>query len=288
MGLPPRSRIDVFVMDIDELPCGDGIWGCYRGAADHVYSPWFAMEHELVHAALRDVEFPSTFWREGNAELLAGTAGTRRDPSILLTPELFEAQELTNYVEATHFQRYLVETRGWEVYAELVRGGFDIQAVYGSTPEEIAAEYEAQAPAGYPPLDACDDPEIERTGDGIWETELTFSCADASQLEGYSSSNDVGAAVHRTVSLEAGTYEIRQDGGSVLSVEGCWTEVLDAIPTEIPSNGDIPNEVDRGRAFLFAADETHTVTVTDGLYRFSLGSGTESEATLGLTIRRVD
>ena len=170
----------------------------------------------------------------------------------------------------------------------LVREGFDIEAVYGVTPGELAAEYEAEAPAGYLPLDTCNDPAIEATGDRLWELEVTFSCADASQLEGHSYSNDVGAAAHRTVALEAGTYEVRQDGGTVLSIEGCWTEILDTIPTTIPSNGDIPNEVDRGRAFPFAANETHTITVTDGLYRFSLGSGTESEATLGLTVRRVD
>lgn len=59
MALRPRERIDVFVMETDELPCS-GAWGCYRAAADHVYSPWFAMEHELSHAAMRDVAFPST------------------------------------------------------------------------------------------------------------------------------------------------------------------------------------------------------------------------------------
>ncbi len=287
MRLPPRSRIDVFIMDIDELPC-DGAWGCYRGAPDHVYSPWFAMEHELSHAAMRDVDFPSTFWSEGNAELLAGTTGTRRDPNVVLTPQLLEAQELVNYVETTHFQRYLVETRGWDRYADLVRGGFDIGAVYGVTAEELTAEYEAEAPAGYPPLDACSDPEIEQTDEGDWQVEATFSCADASQLEGFSYSGDVGAAVHRNVWLEAGDYEVRQQGGTEVWVEGCWVDVLDTIPETLPSNGDVPNEVDRAGGFPFAADQAHVLSLTTGLYRFSMASGTEDEATVSLTIRLLD
>lgn len=288
MGLSPREQIDVFIMHIDELPCGDGIWGCYT-TDDRVFSPWFALEHELAHAVMRDVPFPSTFWLEGNAELLAGVNGTRRDPAVVLTSDWFDTNELANYVEATHFQRYLVETRGWERYADLVHGGFDIEAVYGVTPDEIAAEYEAEAPAGYPPLDACRDPELEQVGDGLWEAEATFSCAEASQLEGFGFSNDVGAAVHRTVWLSEGTYEVRQDGGATVYIEGCWLDVLDAIPTGVPSNGDVPNEVDQaGGGFRYDANSTHMITLTDGLYRFSLGSGTEDEAVVTLTVRRVN
>lgn len=288
MGLSARSRIDVFVMDIDELPCGDGIWGCYRGDEDHVYSPWFAMEHELSHAALRGIEFPSTFWREGSAELLAGVNGTRRDPNATLTAESFGADDLPNYAEATHFQRYLVETRGWESYRELVRGGFDLEAVYGLTPGELAAEYESDAPAGYPPLDVCDDPQLEATEEGAWQLEVTFSCSTGSQLEGGSFSNDVGAAIRRTVHLDAGTYEVRQDGGSAMFIEGCWVDVLDEIPSEVPSSGDVPNQVDQaGGGFEFEANETHTLALAGGIYHFSLSSGTESEATVALTVRRI-
>lgn len=288
MGLPPRSRIAVFIMDIDELPCEDGLWGCYSPPKDHVYSPWFAMEHELSHAAMRDVEFPSTFWKEGNAELLAGGVGTRRDPNVVLTPQLLESQELVNYVETTHFQRYLVETRGWERYADLVHSGFDIEATYGVTPEELTAEYEAEAPAGYPPLDACSDPEIEQTATGEWQTEATFSCADASQFESHDYSGDVGAAVHRNVWLEAGTYEVIQRGGTEVVVEGCWVDVLEAIPETLPSSGDVPNEVDRASGFAFAAGQAHVLSLTTGLYRFSMASGTEDEATVSLTIRLLD
>lgn len=289
MGLSARSRIDIFVMDIDELPCGDGIWGCYRGDEDHVYSPWFAMEHELSHAALRDIDFPSTFWREGNAELLAGVNGTRRDPNATLTTASFGADELPNDAEATHFQRYLVETRGWESYRTLVHSGFDLEAVYGLTPGELAAEYESQAPAGYPPLDVCDDPQLEATEEGLWRVEATFSCGTGSQLEGGSFSSDVGAAVRRTVYLDAGTYEVRQDGGSAMFIEGSWVDVLDELPSEVPSSGDVPNQVDQaGGGFEFPANETHTLALTDGLYLFSLSSGTESEATVALMVRRVE
>lgn len=206
----------------------------------------------------------------------------------MLTPQWFEANDLANYVETTHFQRYLVETRGWDAYAQLVHGGFDIEAVYGITPETITAEYESDAPAGYPPLDACSDPPIEARSAGMWEVEATFSCADASQLEGHGFSNDVGAAVHRTLWLDAGTYEVRQDGGAAVFIEGCWIEVLDTIPEVVPSNGDLPNEVDQASGFRYEANESHLITVTDRLYRFSLGPGTEAEATVSITIRRVE
>lgn len=283
-----EQPIEIYLFEFGELPtCGD-FWACYDGNNDRIYTPWFAVDHELVHAVTRSINFPSLFWEEGNAEVLAGGA-TLKSQQVTLTVDGLSAQELPNYVTAAHFQRFLVETRGLDAYVDLVQNGFDLEANYGESPSALVAEYEEEAPAVYPPIEPCPHPRLTES-DGTWEETVSFSCESGSQYETVSATVSRGAAAHRAVELEAGTYEVRADGGDSFYGMGCQMEALDEHPDfdDFPSNGSLPNEADGAAPFRFAANETHVLELTEGTYRFTLSSGKESTATMSLSIRRLE
>lgn len=264
--------VEIYILDFDALPCGSDSYACYSNEHDQIYTTWDSLDHELVHAVTREIAYPSLFWDEGAAELLSGKT-TRKDTRIVLTPEALDAQELTTYLSAAHFSRFLVETRGWEAYGRIVRGEpFD--AVFGESAAALTEEYEREAPFAYPPIDPCPFPRLRQVDDGSWRESFDIACdsPDATQFETVTYSSSRGAAIVRSVELEAGTYAFELTGGSSFIALGCHTSELSEAPIP-PSNGDLLNEVDYASGTEFPMAGVHLLELTDGVYRISISAG---------------
>jgi len=201
-------------------------------------------------------------------------------PEVLTTEQLSDRYVFANYVSTGHLARYLVETRGWGAYRAVLKRGSE--AALGLTVEALFQEYEREAPAAYPPQpSSCAFPELETDG-GDWSERFTFSCeaSEATQYEYLGRSASRGAAVVRSVELDAGTYEMESMGGDGFILVGCLTDVLDVLPDE-PPEGDLDNEVDHWTGQFFPSGVRHRISVTRGQYRVALSSGTEAEAAMG-------
>jgi len=287
LGIPRDSPVTIYLVpfSVVEEVCGSDVFGCYRNADDAIYSTWYSVEHELVHAVAKELEFSSLFWSEGAAVLLSDS--TLYDDRTTLRPVDLEADSLSTYRTAGHFSRFLVETRGWDAYRQIIRGEAP-EVVYGESAFELTAEYEREAPYAYPPLDPCPHPRIPQVDERTWRVRMNFSCEspDATEFEGVSYSGRDGAAVVRTAELTAGTYELELLGGEEVLAIGCHTEELAAEPTP-PSNGDLYNEIDLALPRAFEAGKVHRLDLADGTYLFSISSGTYDRATVELSVSRV-
>lgn len=284
-GLRRSEPIDIYLGTPEA--CDEGDRACYRPDLDVIFSPWQSIRHELAHAVERqEIDFASDFWSEGFAVVGAGASSTESLFETLSVDDLSGERELINYAATGHFARYLVETRGWQAYRAILEDG--IEDALGQSPQSLVDEYEREAPAAYPPRHPCPYPVLQPDDTG-WTETFSFSCEtpDATQYENLAASGTRGAAMVRSVVLEAGTYTFELQGGSELVLLGCLTEELVALP-EPPSNGDVWNEVDQGQGQPFEAGISHTLTVTRGTYRIAISSNTEDEATMELRIRRID
>ncbi len=294
LGARRDGPVSVVLLPLDEvMVLCEGAQGCYDANGEQTLSPWNAVAHELSHAIKPVDTFPSEFWAEGSANALAGGLSLVDSSRALELADL-ASEDLPNYVGTTHFQRYLIATYGLDGYRNLLDGGFDPSATLGVTAEDLVAEYNRDAPFAYPRFSACTDPEIVAVREGVWEASSTFSCDsdEATQFErrdfAGAFSSTVGAAVHRSIELDEGTYEARLDGGVSFTIEGCLVDPLDTEPTAVRLGGDVFNEVERAIAKPFVAGETHRIRLTEGVYRVTLSSGTQEEAELRLTVTRVD
>jgi len=285
-GFRRTEPLEIFLIpDLSEACSGTDLLGCYRPDLDQIFGVWAIVKHEVAHAVEADqIDFGGrVFLSEGHAEVLDGATSWKADTR--LTVDGLEAKELTTYLSAHHFARYLVENYGWEAYQEaLAAGGFEQRL--GISTSELLDEYERNAPAAYPPRQPCPYPELQGE-DGSWDESFSFSCGsdEASQYEYGRWSRTEGAAVWRTVELEAGSYGIEVEGGVEALVIGCHTEVLSELP-EAPSSGDLWNEVDQRPETAFAAGSVHEFAVTAGTYRVAVSSGVETEATMRLRLWR--
>ena len=289
-GFSGAETIDVYLGSVDERCRGfpmEFVQGCYRHGLDAVFSPWGVVHHEIAHAVARDFRFDSRFWSEGFAEVASGVMSQKSELEVLTTEQLSDRYVFANYVSTGHLARYLVETRGWGAYRAVLERGSE--AGLGLTEEALFQEYEREAPAAYPPRpSSCDFPELETDG-GDWSERFRFSCeaSEATQYEYLGRSASRGAAVIRSVELDAGTYEMESMGGDGFILVGCLTDVLDVLPDE-PPEGDLDNEVDHWTGQFFPSGVRHRISVTRGQYRVALSSGTEAEAAMEFHIRRVD
>jgi hypothetical protein len=196
------------------------------------------VDHEIVHAVTREIDFPSLFWDEGAAEILSGRA-TRKDTSTVLRPEDLVAAQLDTYLTAGHFSRFLVETRGWVAYNRIIRGE-SFEAVHGESAALVTEEYEREAPFSYPPLEPCPYPALRPDAENRWAETFPLTCEDSAAT---GTEWPMGPTVMRTVELSGGTYAFRVQGASRYFLVGCHTDVL-SEPTDPPSNGDLHNEAD--------------------------------------------
>ncbi|HET6585392.1 MAG TPA: hypothetical protein VFG69_18165 [Nannocystaceae bacterium] len=292
LGVERPEPVSIFlgVGGVDDF-CSDpeNQLACYRHDLDWIFGPWQALDHELVHAVARDIQFPSLFWSEGTAEMLS--RATQKSLTSVLTPDLFAATELINYVTPAHFSRFVVETYGWDAFNRIIRGE-SIEDVLGMSALEATQRYEEEAPYSYPRLDPCPYAPLASVGEGRWQETVAFTCEspDASSFEFLGGSTEWGPVLLRSLELEAGDYEFEFDG--VLAYRfvllGCLTEQLDVEP-EPPSNGDLYNEAE-GAGTEFPAVGRHTLTVTDGTYRIALvgAYAAPADATATFTVTRVE
>ncbi len=294
LGEQRSAPASVVILPLEEvMELCDGAQGCYDARGDQTLSPWNAVAHELSHAIKPVHSFPSAFWAEGSAHALAGGLSLA-DESRELELEDLGSDEFPNYVRPTHFQRYLIATYGLEGYRSLLQSGFDVGMSLGLSLEDLVEQYNRDAAFAYPRLSARTESEIVATSDGVWEEDAVFSCEsrDATQYErrdfAGAFSSAVGAAVHRTIELDEGTYDFQLEGGESFTIEGCLTEPLEDPPGGLRLNGDVFNEVERAMAEPFAAGDVHRLRVTEGVYGVTLSSGTEDEAELRFSVVRVD
>jgi hypothetical protein len=270
LGVSRDEPIDIYWLwyddDIRVGPCKGEHAACYTtwdNGDDAIFTAlWQNLDHELVHAVARGIEFPSLFWNEGCAELLSGKA-TRKAERTVLTPEDLEAQSLTTYTTAAHFSRFLVETRGWEGYNRIIRGE-SFEAVYGESVAEVTDEYEAEAPFSYPPLEPCPFPPLPETGYG-WGDTIRLACEDPTAT---GTKHQHGPIVRRTIELAGGTYAFRVRGPIRYYLTGCHTDVL-SERTDPPSSGDLYNEVDLVPPREFGPTGIQVLDLPEGTYRIS-------------------
>jgi hypothetical protein len=272
LGVQRTEPVSIYLGDIEDFCTDpDNLVGCYRGDLDMIFTAWAAVDHEIVHAVARDIEFPSRFLSEGTAELLSGSS--RRDTSITLTPADLEADVLYNYVSATHFSRFVVEVFGRDAFLQLI-SGVPFDDALGITPLEATQRYEDEAPYAYPSMDPCPYPALPSVADGVWQETVEFTCdsPEASGFEFGGYSENPNPTIFRTVHLEAGEYEFDYDGGIAPGyvVLGCFTDVLDTPPAPPPSNGDLFNEIDGGGGTWFPGAGRQILAVTEGTYRVAL------------------
>jgi len=285
-GFSGAETIDVYLGSVDERCRGfpmEFVQGCYRHGLDAIFSPWGSVHHELAHAVARDFRFDSRFW----SEVASGMMSKKSGVEVLTTEQLSDEYVFANYASTGHLARYLVETRGWGTYRAVLERGSE--AALGQSTEELFQEYEREAPAVYPPQpSSCAFPELGADG-GDWSERFTFSCeaSEATQYEYLGGSRSRGAAVVRSVELDAGTYEMESAGGDGFILVGCLMGVLDVLPDE-PPEGDLGNEVDHWTGRFFPSGAPHQISVARGKYRVAVSSGTELEAEMAFWIRRVD
>lgn len=291
LGVQRDELLEIYIVSFPTLgiPCGADVDGCYL-SDDRILTGWQWIDHEIVHAVARDIEFPSRFWKEGNAELLSGKT-TRKDTRVVLQPDDLEAETLTTYLSAAHFSRFLVETRGWDTYNRAIRGE-PLEEIYGEDAAQLTEAYERDAPYAYPPLDPCPFPSLPEVEPGVWRERIEVSCEspDGTQFEWVTHSRAPGAAVVRSVELDAGTYAFEFDGGVEFIALACHTEELLEEPTP-PSNGDLYNEVDFWTGTPFPPAGTILLNVTAGTYRVSMSGGftsTTDDVAAELTVTRVE
>lgn len=289
----PTVNLEIYILDhlegpfhVDRWCGGEHFLGCYSPGEDRVYSIWSALDHELVHAVARNIEFPSLAWSEGTAEMLAGKRTFKSD-EVVLEPEYLERETLPNYITVSHFARFLVETRGWARYNRAIRGE-PLGAVYGETPQELTDDYERTAPYSYPAMTPCPYPPLLQVEDGAWRESFVISCdsQEATQFESVGHSQVADAAVLRTVSLTPGTYAFEQQGGTRLLALRCQTESEDE-PNADPFADGVRIE-GYGAPSEFAAGVQHVVQLAGGTYWIAAASGSLERTSVDLAVTRLD
>lgn len=294
LAVKRTEPVSIYLGGVDEF-CSDpeSLRACYRGDIDWIFTDWASLDHEIVHAVARHIDFPSLFWSEGTATLLS--AWSHKDRSAALTPALLDAPNLTNYVSVAHFSHYIVETYGRESFNRIIRGE-PLEQVLGMSATEATERYEDEVPYAYPSLNPCPYPPLPSVGEGQWEETVAFDCdsPDTSTFEFTGHSNSIAPVLLRSVSLDAGEYEFDFDGAIASSyvLLGCVSDVLD-VETTPPSNGDLFNELDTHPGTLFPSTGRQLLQLTAGTYRVGL-VGTHVpppngvDATATFTVTRVE
>ena len=275
------EKIEIYVYE-DQPPGCPGL-GCWNTNLGVVQTLWNSVDHEVVHAVVARFASPPAFWSEGIAVALERN-GTHEGGATVLDSAAITDERQLDYATAGHFVRWLLETRDSAAYPRILNGE-SVDAIYGASLEDLAAEHEATRPHAYPPWSPCDYPELTEAEPGIWTETIAVSCSepDSSSAEGYR------FAVPRSVELEAGRYELTTTGGVGTRVVGCQ---MDAWPDPPPSmaNGDVPNEVENSQTsvgLLFHSGSTHELNLTDGVYKVVVSTEADAED-VTVDLRRVE
>jgi hypothetical protein len=268
LAIEREDPVEVYLIPVEDW-CPSNAVACYRNREDIVVTTWQSVDHELVHAVSRDLPYPSRFWSEGTAEMFANF--TRRQ-SMPVEPEDLDAETLTNYGNPASFARYIVETYGWPAFRRIIRGDA-IEDVLGVSVTEITQDFDADAPYSYPEFSPCDFPTLPTEGPGAWAETVSFTCDSpgATTFEFPAYSDTQGPALLRSVTLDAGTYEIAFVGELAhgYTLLGCQTTELDEDPG-FERVGDVYNEANGGTGTFFPALGRQVLQLAAGTYRVAL------------------
>jgi hypothetical protein len=228
------------------------VLGCTSYRENAIYTSLSAVEHELVHAAV-PISNLSPFFSEGLADVYGGRRQTRfglTTPADNLGLSSTEVDRRT----ARHFVMWLRETWGSAKLGDLARLGkhaierFD--EVYGLSFSEAQAVYFAEAPYGYPSLDACRGAPLDFADAlGEWRAEFAFDCGTGEdvRVEG------IGMMIRRTFVIPvAGHYSVSTDADAVLLSRCATGAIQDPIRLDEFLYDDVPPSYANELSEMFA------------------------------------
>jgi hypothetical protein len=231
-GLSPDSKISVSIWSDEAWATvaasycsGPSVLGCFYPHNASIFTSWFAVGHELAHAAIAVPGIPPFF-----DEALADVYGGRQTRFGVTAPS--DSLELSaddmNRATARHFVMWLRATYGVAKLGELVRSGKAANRrfaeIYGLSFAEAEAKYFAEAPYGYPRLDTCNAAPLGFDGDfGGWRTDIEVDCATGKDIHYHG----VGPVVRRSFDIPlAGHYTISTDVDLIM-LSRCATGPID-------------------------------------------------------------
>jgi hypothetical protein len=275
-----RTGIPVFLYEGPPEVCGGWPWGCFNDGA--VFTRPWSSHHELNHAVACQIDpNPRAAIVEGLAVMFEPHPATRildDDDTLVELLEKTGSEDL-NYGNAGHFARWLFEREGPAAFAELYTSPARLQAtidaledIYGSSLDDLQAEYLATAPHAWVPFRQCADvPHIERHDDGVWRYSGFMDCEDEATFGPYvgRSTDDYEAW---QLMYQSFTFTLEDDAVLAYDVHGEASRVL------LQRCGDRApqNAAERGQVF----DETS--------FPFSTTPGIPNHVTLGAGTWRAD
>lgn len=286
-----EDPIEVYLWDslqwgADPGWCTGDLYGCYRSSK--VYSSLDSIDHELVHAVVATLPNDSArFWDEGAAEALqsARTFWGRSAPIDNL--DLDRSQPA--YRVAGHFSRWLLETRGPELYRMLLSSPRGARAAfeetYNMTLETAQAEFFEAAPYSYGALVSCDHPDLEQQDTLEWTETIDVDCDAVGVRAG-----PFGIGAFRVLTIVERMHYDLSTSAEFGIIGRCNDVELEspASPEPDPALGDVPPIT---TAFIeqyvvrFGADgETTTLDLVPGRYEVSLGSNDFERRTVEVAI----
>lgn len=285
-----KGPIDVYLWDplewsIDPGWCAGELSGCY--SPGRVYSSPWAVDHELVHAVVATLRnYPAPFWSEGAAEALQSARTFWSGSSPIDNLHLDSPQ--FSYRTAGHFSRWLLETRGPELYRALLSSPRGTRAAfeetYGMTLEAAQAQYFETAPYSYGAIVSCDHPVLEQRGDREWAETIDIDCDAVGVRAG-----PVGMGAMRVLTITQRGYYDLWTSAEIGVIGRCNDVVLESppIPND-PSEGDVPpiTEMFIEQFFTrFSADgEPTSLDLVPGRYEISVGFNDFEPRTVELEI----
>jgi hypothetical protein len=217
LGLAPDSKISVSIWSDEAWAtvaasyCSSpSVLGCFKRQDASIFTSWFAVEHELAHAAIAVPNIPPFF-----NEALADVYGERQTRFGATAPS--DSLELSaddmDQASARHFVMWLRATYGVAKLGELVRSGNAASerfaAIYGLSFAEAEAKYFAEAPYGYPRLGTCSAAPIEFDDEFEgWRAFVNLDCETGSDVRFFG----LGPMAERSFVIPvAGHYAVRTD-----------------------------------------------------------------------------
>lgn len=221
--------------DAEGLCDADDGLGCFERGV--VYSGLYTADHEIIHGVIHAFADPASFWDEGTASGFSERTRFSRSPPV---PNLeLDLPELS-YGASSAFARWLFETRGPELYQELIRhrgGGRDaFESVYDMTAEEAQEEYFETSPYSYGVLVACEHAALPSVGPREWAESIDLDCDNEHVWGG-----PYGMGARRVMEIsERGFYSFSTTA-DVLTIARCQDVDLDEPPVlGDPAMGDVP------------------------------------------------
>jgi hypothetical protein len=222
LGFSMESKYSVSIWSdeawttVDAEYCGRGLFGgCTFHDQAAIFTSLPSVDHELAHAAIPIANL-TPFFAEGLADVYAGrhTRFGFTAPADSLELSDTDIDRRT----ARHFVRWLRETWGGTKLGELARLGkraderFD--EVYGLSFAEAQTMYFAEAPWGYPSLDACAGAPLEFADDlGGWRVTVELDCDTSEDVRAIG----FGVVTYRTLDVPvAGHYSVSTDADGLL------------------------------------------------------------------------